>query len=188
MLDDDNAVGFDDDDASLAGFDLGDDAGFGDGGEVWAREAALEPMLKVHRVEDGEGNLDGEEPDQDAYTISLSHQPGSQDHDNILRRTGQVRNTGKFDASKNMRLRAQPMPHQSSAKRRSPSRLILPRLWTRLLLKRYIPRPVRVRPSLYPRHNGKLKVAISFLMTSTSTPDSYFVCFSSPRLGWARRS
>lgn len=84
MLDDDNAVGFDDDDASLAGFDLGDDAGFGDGGEVWAREAALEPMLKVHRVEDGEGNLDGEEPDQDAYTISLSHQPGSQDHDNIL--------------------------------------------------------------------------------------------------------
>lgn len=84
MLDDDNAVGFDDDDASLAGFDLGDDAGFGDGGEVWAREAALEPMLKVHRVEDGEGNLDGEEPDQDAYAISLSHQPDSRDHDNIL--------------------------------------------------------------------------------------------------------
>lgn len=85
ILDDDNAVGFDDDDATLAGFDLGDDAGFGDGGEVWAREAALEPMLKVHRVDqDGEEDPDGEEGDQDAYTISLAHQPGSRDHENIL--------------------------------------------------------------------------------------------------------
>ena len=31
MLDDDNAVGFDDDDGTLAGFDLSEDAGFGDG-------------------------------------------------------------------------------------------------------------------------------------------------------------
>lgn len=85
MLDDDNAVGFDDDDASLGGFDLGDAAGFGDGGEVWAREAALEPMLKVHRVDqDGDENPDGEEGDQDAYAVSLSHQPGNNDHENIL--------------------------------------------------------------------------------------------------------
>ncbi|OJJ36809.1 hypothetical protein ASPWEDRAFT_429430 [Aspergillus wentii DTO 134E9] len=86
MLDDDNAVGFDDDDATLAGFDLSGDAGFGDGGEVWAREAALEPMLKVHRVDrDGDENPDGEEYDnEDAYAISLSHQPKTQDHENIL--------------------------------------------------------------------------------------------------------
>lgn len=84
MLDDDNAVGFDDDDGSLAGFDLSDDAGFGGGGEAWAREAALEPKLKVHRVSlDGEEAQDGEDLDDDAYAISLS-QPGSRDHENIL--------------------------------------------------------------------------------------------------------
>ncbi|KAL4811547.1 condensin complex subunit 2/barren [Aspergillus unguis] len=85
MLDDDNAVGFDDDDGSLAGFDLSDDAGFGGGGEAWAREAALEPMLKVHRVSlDGEEAQNGEDLDDDAYAISLNHQPGSRDHENIL--------------------------------------------------------------------------------------------------------
>ncbi|KAJ5088225.1 Condensin complex subunit 2 [Penicillium angulare] len=85
MLDDDNAVGFDDDDASLAGFDLSGDTGFGDGGEVWAREAALEPMLKVHRLEDGEDADGDEDMDHDAsYAVSMSHQPTKQDHENIL--------------------------------------------------------------------------------------------------------
>ncbi|KAL1968480.1 hypothetical protein VTN77DRAFT_1690 [Rasamsonia byssochlamydoides] len=87
MLDDDNAVGFDDDDGTFAGFDIGEDAGFGEGGEAWAREAALEPMLKVHRMEidgdgqDGEGDFDDHE---DAYAISLSHQPANKEHENIL--------------------------------------------------------------------------------------------------------
>ncbi|KAE8349175.1 condensin complex subunit 2/barren [Aspergillus coremiiformis] len=86
MLDDDNAVGFDDDDATLAGFDLGGDTGFGDGGEAWAREAALEPMLKVHLVDQDNGEVqDGEEMDNDdAYAISLTHQPDKRDHENIL--------------------------------------------------------------------------------------------------------
>ncbi|KAL4955040.1 condensin complex subunit 2/barren [Aspergillus filifer] len=86
MLDDDNAVGFDDDDGSLAGFDLSDDAGFGGGGEAWAREAALEPTLKVHRVdmEDEETRIEGDLDNDDAYAISLNHQPGSRDHENIL--------------------------------------------------------------------------------------------------------
>lgn len=85
MLDDDNAVGFDDDDASLAGFDLNGDTGFGDGGEAWAREAALEPMMKLHRVDPDGENADGdEEMDEDAYAISMSHQPSKQDHENIL--------------------------------------------------------------------------------------------------------
>ncbi|KAJ5612682.1 hypothetical protein N7510_005876 [Penicillium lagena] len=86
MLDDDNAVGFDDDDATLGGFDLSGDTGFGDGGEAWAREAALEPMLKVHRLDhDGENDdEDGEFDNEDAYAISLSHQPDSREHENIL--------------------------------------------------------------------------------------------------------
>ncbi|KAL4911615.1 hypothetical protein BDW74DRAFT_143275 [Aspergillus multicolor] len=86
MLDDDNAVGFDDDDGSLAGFDLSDDAGFGGGGEAWAREAALEPMLKVHRVDmEGEEAQDGAGlENDDAYAISLNHKPSTRDHENIL--------------------------------------------------------------------------------------------------------
>lgn len=85
MLDDDNAIGFDDDDATLAGFDLSGDTGFGDGGEAWARDAALEPMLKVRVDRDGEdNNEEGDVDNEDAYAVSLSHQPGSRDHENIL--------------------------------------------------------------------------------------------------------
>ncbi|KAJ5799975.1 uncharacterized protein N7518_002043 [Penicillium psychrosexuale] len=85
MLDDDNAVGFDDDDATLAGFDLSGDTGFGDGGEVWAREAALEPMLNVHRTtHDGDNDGEGDDGNEDAYAISMSHQTNSHDHENIL--------------------------------------------------------------------------------------------------------
>jgi condensin complex subunit 2 len=86
MLDDDNAVGFDDDDATFAGFDIGEGAGFGEGGEAWAREVALEPMLKVHRMEiDGEGqDGEGEFDNEDAYAVSLSHQPANKEHENIL--------------------------------------------------------------------------------------------------------
>jgi condensin complex subunit 2 len=86
MLDDDNAVGFDDDDATFAGFDIGEDAGFGEGGEAWAREAALEPMLKVHRMNvDGEGEGgEGEFDQANAYAISLAHQSVNKEHENIL--------------------------------------------------------------------------------------------------------
>lgn len=92
MLDDDNAVGFDDDDVSLAGFDLGGDTGFGEGGEAWARDAALEPMLKVHRVDDGDAGGDDADSfgadgfdtaENGSYTVSLSHQPNNE-HENIL--------------------------------------------------------------------------------------------------------
>ncbi|KAJ9191884.1 hypothetical protein DTO164E3_8631 [Paecilomyces variotii] len=86
MLDDDNAVGFDDDDATFTGFDLGGEAGFGEGGEAWARDAALEPMLKVQRVDrdDDDPDGDGEFNNEDAYAISLSHQTASKEHENIL--------------------------------------------------------------------------------------------------------
>ncbi|PGH00846.1 hypothetical protein AJ79_08098 [Helicocarpus griseus UAMH5409] len=84
MLDDDIAVGFDDDDGTITGFDLGGDTGFGEGGEAWARDAALEPMLKVHRVDDNDETMDDFDSNNDPYTISLSHQPAAKEHDNIL--------------------------------------------------------------------------------------------------------
>ncbi|OKL60811.1 hypothetical protein UA08_03915 [Talaromyces atroroseus] len=85
MLDDDNAVGFDDDDGTFAGFDIGEDAGFGEGGEAWAREAALEPLLKVHRMDiGGEDDADATLNEGDPYSLSISHQPANKEHENIL--------------------------------------------------------------------------------------------------------
>ena len=55
FLDGTNAAGFDDDDDDggvLGGFDLPPHTGFGEGGEAWAKEAALEPMLRVSRTGD----------------------------------------------------------------------------------------------------------------------------------------
>ncbi|MEJ2418325.1 MAG: hypothetical protein P8Y45_15635, partial [Exilibacterium sp.] len=65
FLDEDNAMGFDDDDdINMGGFDLPPDTGFGEGGEVWAREAVLVPQTRVHTMNIGEGDeeaVEGEE-------------------------------------------------------------------------------------------------------------------------------
>ncbi|KAF2649490.1 barren [Lophiostoma macrostomum CBS 122681] len=63
FLDDDNPMGFDDD--GIAGLDLPPETGFGEGGEAWAREAAIEPQARVHNMALGdddviEGAGDGE--------------------------------------------------------------------------------------------------------------------------------
>ncbi|EEQ34531.1 hypothetical protein McanMca71_002492 [Microsporum canis] len=93
VLDDDMAIGFDDDDdATITGFDLGGDAEFGQGGEAWARDAALEPMLKVHRISSigvggGDHNdttVDFDNTENDPFALSLTHGNGNHDHDNIL--------------------------------------------------------------------------------------------------------
>jgi condensin complex subunit 2 len=95
MLDDDNAAGFDDDDGLFGGFDVAADAGFGEGGEAWAKEAALEPMLKVHCTDMGEEqgmndeNGDGvavgdfNPASNNPYAVSLNHKAGDE-HENIL--------------------------------------------------------------------------------------------------------
>ncbi|EGD85479.1 hypothetical protein H112_06383 [Trichophyton rubrum D6] len=93
VLDDDIAIGFDDDDdATITGFDLGGEAEFGQGGEAWARDAALEPMLKVHRISNigvGDNNdttigFDNDTTENDPFALSLSHGNRAHDHDNIL--------------------------------------------------------------------------------------------------------
>lgn len=96
FLDGTNAAGFDDDDDAglLGGFDLPPNTGFGEGGEAWAKDAALEPMLRVSHVDDdgsGDGNLDGiavgdfdpSNPQGDSYAVSLNHRE-SNEHENIL--------------------------------------------------------------------------------------------------------
>jgi condensin complex subunit 2 len=92
FLDEDNAGGFDDDDGGLGGFELALDVGFGEGGDAWAREAALEPQMRVHNMTMMEG--DGEEgdnpgelgaftPDNPQYAVSLRHAQDDE-QENIL--------------------------------------------------------------------------------------------------------
>lgn len=94
-LDDDNAAGFDDDDGVLGGFDLPADTGFGEGGEAWARDAAIEPQMRVHNggftegvideAEDPAGmGVDGFDPGLGQYGVSLNHNRMEGGHEDIL--------------------------------------------------------------------------------------------------------
>lgn len=97
FLDDENPAGFDDDDDGLLGnFDIPADAGFGEGGEAWARDAAIETRMRVHSIEnDGMGGMDGDDgdgaeagafdPETGEYVVSLEHGAKTQGgHDDIL--------------------------------------------------------------------------------------------------------
>ena len=89
VLDDDNAIGFDDD---LGAFDLPPDTGFGDGGEAWAREAHIAPQPRPHTL--GPEDADGENGDEggevgafdasgNRYGVTLVHRPADE-QENIL--------------------------------------------------------------------------------------------------------
>lgn len=91
---DDNAGGFDDDDdVNMGGFDIPVDTGFGEGGEAWARDAALDPQPRVHDAGyDNDGMADGEDgvgtfdPDSGEYVVSLDRNQHKYEggHDDIL--------------------------------------------------------------------------------------------------------
>jgi condensin complex subunit 2 len=93
FLDEDNPVGFDDDDDGLLGDFGGEEPGFGEGGEVWAREAAIEPQMRPvnHDIngEDGEvgeegvDNVGNFDPDSSKFVVSLNHKSGG-GHEDIL--------------------------------------------------------------------------------------------------------
>jgi condensin complex subunit 2 len=91
VIDGDNAPGFDDDDLGLGTFDMGNDVAFGEGGEAWARDAALEPQMRVYDGRPGENGGEGGEGvellDQDDgdYVVNMAH-PKNADkmHEDIL--------------------------------------------------------------------------------------------------------
>ena len=82
--------GFDDDDAGLGGFDMADGIGFGEGGDAWAREAALEPQMRVHNMtmvdgdsDENNGEVGGFDPEKSQYAVSLRHNQDDE-QENIL--------------------------------------------------------------------------------------------------------
>ncbi|KAF9730543.1 hypothetical protein PMIN04_009971 [Paraphaeosphaeria minitans] len=87
FLDGDSAPDFGDDDG--AGFDLPPEVGFGEGGELYANQMALEPQARVHNIEAGEGDEeggeagDGELNADGPYTLTHGQKPG-QEQENIL--------------------------------------------------------------------------------------------------------
>ena len=95
FLDDDNAGGFDDDGEVLAGFDVGVDAAFGEGGEAWAKDAAMESQTRPHheryningdledKAVEGAG-VNGFDPDRDQYVVALHHNKTEGGHQDIL--------------------------------------------------------------------------------------------------------
>ncbi|KAI1103346.1 barren [Jackrogersella minutella] len=86
FIDEDNLAGFDDMTA-MGGFDVA----FGEGGEAWAREAALEPQMRPYNVGADDGipggdGADGIEDDNGDYNIISMNRAknGEQMHEDIL--------------------------------------------------------------------------------------------------------
>ncbi|KAB5536361.1 condensin complex component cnd2 [Coniochaeta sp. 2T2.1] len=90
IIDDENGAGFDDT-AGLGAFTF-DEGGFGEGGEAWAREAALEPqMMRVYDAGAGDGaGVEGDGVDMldnvnGDYVVSMTHaQKDDKMHEDIL--------------------------------------------------------------------------------------------------------
>ena len=88
----DNTVAFgaDDDDIGPGGFDLPADTGFGEGGEVWARNASLHPQMQVFDAlasgepsDDAGGEVGVFDTNTNTYGVRLQHRP-EHDQENIL--------------------------------------------------------------------------------------------------------
>ncbi|KAF3055665.1 Condensin complex subunit 2 [Daldinia childiae] len=88
FIDDDNLAGFDDMTA-MGGFDVA----FGEGGEAWAREAALEPQMRPYKVGtddgmvggDGGDGVDGIDEENGDYVVSMNHAKSADKmHEDIL--------------------------------------------------------------------------------------------------------
>ena len=95
FLDGDNVAGFEDDDGVLGGFHVGAEAGFGEGGEAWAKSAAMEVQTHFGNIAFDEGAVGdreaGEEarvgefvPDGNPYAVSLHQKRTEAGHEDIL--------------------------------------------------------------------------------------------------------
>jgi condensin complex subunit 2 len=77
---------FDNEDGMAINFDDDAEVGFGEGGEAWAKDAAIQPQMRTHNVAaDGEegGEVGTFDTDANAYGVTLQHREQN-DHKNIL--------------------------------------------------------------------------------------------------------
>lgn len=88
-LDGDNPMGFEDE--GLGDFSMGGDAAFGEGGEVWAKEAAIEPQMRIFDAGLGDDAAEGEGDDMmdnsgnGDFNVSIMHaQKPDRMHEDIL--------------------------------------------------------------------------------------------------------
>ena len=89
MNDNGPALGLDDDDDNgPLGFDVNPDVGFGEGGEAWAREAAIQPQMDDVYSGAEAGDEGGEvgtfDTNAHAYGVTLQHRETQNDQENIL--------------------------------------------------------------------------------------------------------
>lgn len=97
FLDGDNVIGFDDDDGVLGGFNFGEDAGFGEGGDAWAKTVAVGLQTQHGGLEESgptEGQRDGFgvdvvgvdqfDPGDNQYAVSMHHKNSDGGHEDIL--------------------------------------------------------------------------------------------------------
>ena len=95
FLDGDNVAGFEDDDGVLGGFEIGAEADFGEGGEAWAKNAAMEVQTHFGDMGFDEGDVGdrgaGEDvgvgefvPDGNQYAVSLHQKRTEAGHEDIL--------------------------------------------------------------------------------------------------------
>ncbi|KAK7739996.1 hypothetical protein SLS53_005590 [Cytospora paraplurivora] len=88
---DDNPLGFDDDEG-LGNFSMGGDVAFGEGGEAWAKEAALDPQMRVFDTglggdgaEEGDGDDIMDNDGNGDFNVSMMHaQKADKMHEDIL--------------------------------------------------------------------------------------------------------
>ena len=93
FLDGDNVAGFEDDDGMFGGFEVGPEAGFGEGGETWVRNAAIEPHMQMDNVDFDEGGGEGQvegmgvgafDPGSNQYAPKMQHRNAEVGHEDIL--------------------------------------------------------------------------------------------------------
>ena len=95
FLDGDNVAGFEDDDGVLGGFEIGAEAGFGEGGEAWAKKAAMEVQTHSEDMGFEEGGISDRQagggvgigefvPDGNQYAVSLHQKKMEGSHPDIL--------------------------------------------------------------------------------------------------------
>ena len=95
ILDDENSAGFDEDEGLLGGFFMPADTGFGEGGEVWARDAALETHMRLGDNSAPNPITESDTPDSGLesghfkadsgrYGVTLQHMSYGDPHANIL--------------------------------------------------------------------------------------------------------